>query len=67
VNEQGLECWLNEKQGKLTFTGAIDLTRHNRDWQAETLRLVQLVVRRMPTCDSFNKVINELKKGGKNV
>lgn len=64
VNEQGLECWLNEKQGKLTFTGTIDLTRHNRDWQAETLRLVQLVVRRLPACETFNKIINEVKKGG---
>lgn len=67
VAEDGLECWLNEKQGKLTFTGAIDLTRHNRDWQAETLRLVQLVVRRLPACETFNKVINVIKKEGKNV
>ena len=63
VAEDGLECWLNEKQGTLTFTGTIDLTRHNRDWQAETLRLVQLVVRRLPACEGFNKVINEIKKG----
>lgn len=63
VKEQGLECWLNEKQGTLTFTGTIDLTRHNRDWQAETLRLVQLVVRRLPACEGFNKIVTLIKKG----
>ncbi|MBR3522275.1 MAG: hypothetical protein IKN75_07175 [Prevotella sp.] len=64
VNEQGLECWLNEENGTMTFTGTIDLSRHSRDWQAEVLRQVQLVVRRLPACESFNKVINNLKKGG---
>ncbi len=61
VNEQGLECWLNEVNGTLKFTGTIDLSKNCRDWQAETLRLVQLVVRRLPACEGFNKVINELK------
>lgn len=63
VNEQGLECWLNEENGTLKFTGTIDLTRHNRDWQAETLRLVQLVVRRLPACENFNKIVTLIKKG----
>lgn len=63
VAEDGLECWLNEKQGTLTFRGTIDLSKNCRDWQAETLRLVQLVVRRLPACEGFNKVINEIKKG----
>ena len=63
VAEAGLECWLNEKQGTLTFRGTIDLTRHNRDWQAETLRLVQLVVRRLPACENFNKIVTLIKKG----
>ena len=67
VAEDGLECWLNEKQGTLTFRGTIDLSKNCRDWQAETLRLVQLVVRRLPACEGFNKIINELKKGAKNV
>ena len=66
VNEQGLECWLNEGKQEMTFKGTIDLSRHSRDWQAEVLRQVQLVVRRLPACESFNKVINNLKKGGKN-
>ena len=35
-----------------------------RDWQAEVLRQVQLVVRRLPASDKFNKVINLIKIGG---
>ena len=54
VNEQGLQCWLDEKNG----------TRNSNNWQAETLRLVQLVVRRLPACEQFNKVINLIKIGG---
>jgi hypothetical protein len=64
VNENGLECWLNEEQGMLTFTGTVDLSKNSRNWQAETLRLVQLVVRRLPACERFNKVINHIKNGG---
>ena len=48
----------------MTFTGTIDLSRHPRDWQAEVLRQVQLVVRRLPASEHFNKVINNIKKGG---
>lgn len=64
VNENDLVCWLNEKKNEMTFTGTISLARHPRDWQAETLRLVQLVVRRLPACERFNKVINNIKNGG---
>lgn len=64
VKEAGLECWLNEKKSELTFTGTIDLSRHSRDWQAEVLRQVQLVVRRLPANEAFNKVINDIKNGG---
>ena len=64
VKEQGLECWLNEQKNEMTFTGTIDLSRHSRDWQAEVLRQVQLVVRRLPASERFNKVINTLKNGG---
>ena len=63
VNEQGLQCWLDEKKNEMTFTGTIDLLRHSRDWQAEVLRQVQLVVRRLPASDKFNKVIDQIKKG----
>ena len=66
VKEGGLECWLDEGKNEVTFTGTIDLTRHSRDWQAEVLRQVQLVVRRLPASDKFNRLINNLKKGGQN-
>ena len=64
VNENGLECWLDEQKSEVTFTGTIDLEKHFRDWQAEVLRQVQLVVRRLPACDKFNRVSNIMKKGG---
>ena len=67
VAEQGLECWLDELKQEMTFTGRIDLARHTRDWQAEVLRQVQLVVRRLPASDKFSKVINTIRKGDKNV
>ena len=64
VKEQGLECWLDEEKNEMTFTGTIDLSKHSRDWQAEVLRQVQLVVRRLPASERFNKVINTIKNGG---
>ena len=64
VDEDGLQCWLNEAKGELTFTGTVDLSKNCRNWQAETLRLVQLVVRRLPASERFNKVINNIKNGG---
>ena len=64
VKEPGLECWLDEEKSEVTFTGKIDLSRHSRDWQAEVLRQVQLVVRRLPASERFNKIINNLKNGG---
>ena len=62
VNENGLECWLDTEKGVMTFTGTISLARHPRDWQAEVLRQVQLVVRRLPASERFNKIINDIKK-----
>jgi hypothetical protein len=67
VNEGGLQCWIDTEMGTMSYTGNIDLTRHMRDWQAETLRLVQLIVRRLPASEKFTKVINDLKKGVQNV
>ena len=64
VKANGLECWLDEEKNEMTFTGRIDLSRHSRDWQAEVLRQVQLVVRRLPASDRFNKLINNIKKSG---
>ena len=64
VHEDGLECWLSETKEEVTFRGTINLSRHSRDWQAEVLRQVQLVVRRLPASERFNKVINQIKNGG---
>ena len=64
VSEGGLQCWLDEAKNEITFTGTIDLSRHSRDWQAEVLRQVQLVVRRLPASERFNKLVNDIKKGG---
>ena len=64
VKEQGLECWLDEGKNEMTFTGIIDLSKHPRDWQAEVLRQVQLVVRRLPSNENFNRVIKNIKNGG---
>ena len=67
VSEDGLQCWLNESKGELTFTGTINIAKHTRDWQAEVLRQVQLVVRRLPASERFNRIINNIKKtGGQN-
>ena len=64
VKEPGLECWLDEEKNEMTFTGTIDLSKHTRDWQAEVLKQVQLVVRRLPASERFNKIINLIKNGG---
>ena len=58
VKEDGLQCWLDEAKSEVTFTGVINLDKHSRDWQAETLRLVQLVVRRLPGYERFIILIN---------
>lgn len=63
VDEDGLQCWLNEAKGELTFTGTISLTKNCRNWQAEVLRQVQLIVRRLPASEKFNKVIRNIKNG----
>lgn len=62
VSEGGLQCWLDTENSQLAFSGCIDLTKHPRDWQAEVLRQVQLMVRRLPASERFNKVINDIKK-----
>ena len=64
VAEDGLQCWVNTKKGEITFTGTIDLSKHPKDWQAEVLRQVQLVVRRLPANERFNKVLNIINQGG---
>ena len=65
VAESNLQGWLDEKKGELTYTGTLDLNTHFRNWQAELLRQVQLIVRRLPASYKFNKTINNLKKVSK--
>lgn len=71
LSEDGLECWLNQRQALLTFTGTISLSEHPLDWQAEVLRLMQLVVRRLPADDRFvrtlKKCLTQLNKARKDV
>jgi len=62
VNEGGLQCWMNQSQQKLIYTGEIDLAA-SQNWQSELLRQAQLLVRRLPASDVFIKVIKSLKKG----
>ena len=63
VNEDRIQCWLDESKGELTFTGTVNLSKNCRNWQAEVLRQVQLVVRRLPASEKFNKVISNIKNG----
>lgn len=62
VSEEGVQCWLDEEKGVVTYTGALNLSLHCRDWQTEVLRQVQTMVRRLPASDKFSKLINNLKK-----
>ena len=64
VKEDNLECWVDVEKNGMTFTGSVDLSKHPRDWQAELLRLVQLVVRRLPASERFTKLIDHIKKAG---
>ena len=65
VSEEGLQCWLDTEKAKLTVTSTLDLNCHFRNWQAELLRQVQLVVKRLPANSEFKKIINDIKiKGG---
>ena len=61
VSEQGLECWLDTQKQEVTFRGTISLERHFRSWQAELLRQVQLIVRRLPASEQFNKTLKNIK------
>lgn len=61
VNEGGLQCWMNQSQQKLIYTGEIDLAA-SQNWQSELLRQAQLLVRRLPASDAFVKVVKSIKK-----
>ena len=61
VNEGGMQCWMNQSQQKLIYTGEIDLAA-SQNWQSELLRQAQLLVRRLPASDAFVKVVKSIKK-----
>ncbi len=61
VNEGGLQCWMNQSQQKLIYTGEIDLAA-SQNWQSELLRQAQLLVRRLPASEVFVKVVKSIKK-----
>lgn len=61
VNEGGMQCWMNQSQQKLIYTGEIDLAA-SQNWQSELLRQAQLLVRRLPASEVFVKVIKSIKK-----
>lgn len=63
VNEGGMTVYLDTKQNSIIFQGAINLTKC-LNWQSEVMRQLQIIVRTLPACDKFKKVINKIKKGG---
>lgn len=63
VDEGGMQVFLNATQGQLTYQGCIDLSKQ-RNWQSELMRQLQLIVRTLPGCEKFNKVLTSLKKNG---
>lgn len=66
VNEGGMQVFLNAMQGQLTYQGSIDLGK-SRNWQSELMRQLQVVVRTLPGCEKFNKVLTSLKGSRNNV
>ena len=65
VAEDSLQCWLDAQRAELTVRSTLNLNTHYKNWQAELLRQVQLVVRRLPASEIFCKTISDLKKGEK--
>ena len=61
VNENGLQVWLDTQRAELMVSSTLNLNTHYKNWQAELLRQVQLVVRRLPASNQFTKVINDIK------
>ena len=63
VDEGGMQVFLNQKQGTLTYQGSIDLGK-TLNWQSDVMRQLQIIVRTLPIHEKFKKLINKLKKGG---
>ena len=65
VCEEGMQVFLESKQGRLTFQGCIDL-RQSLNWQSELMRLMQIIMRHLPVNKRFTTFIGKIKKGGQN-
>lgn len=63
VNEGGMTVYLDSRQNSLVFQGTIDLTK-SLNWQSEVMRQLQIIVRTLPACENFKKLITKIKKGG---
>lgn len=63
VSEGGVEVFLDDKEGVLTYQGGINLNKQC-NWQSELMRQLQLVVRTLPAEERFCKCISKIKKGG---
>ncbi len=63
VSEGGMEVYLNNKEGILTFQGTIDLKK-SLNWQSEVMRQLQTIMRSLPAEKKFTQLIAKLKKGG---
>lgn len=63
IDEGGMQVFLNQKQGTLTFQGCIDLSK-TLNWQSDVMRQLQIIVRTLPVHEKFKKVINKIKRGG---
>lgn len=58
MNEQDMQAWLNTSRGELIYTGTIRLAEVT-NWQAEVLRLAQLLVRTLPVETRFMKALKK--------
>ena len=61
VNEDGMQVFLDDSEGVLTYRGRIDL-KQSRNWQSDVMRPLQVIVRTLPADKTFTSVINKLKK-----
>ena len=66
VNENGMQVFLDDNEGVLTYRGSIDL-KQSSNWQSDVMRQLQVIVRTLPADKTFTSVINKLKKKSTNV
>ena len=62
VSDGGMEVFLNNKEGILTYQGCINLNK-SLNWQSEVMRQLQTIMRTLPAEKKFTQLITKLKKG----